>query len=91
MYINQQGRPQVGRDWGTPEDPDCKGFFPEQFGDLDFDQMDLSQFFSEIQPSIPNAAIIQSKNQDLINQKLLEFTPWGQENGDKWGRKKAGI
>lgn len=51
--INQQGRPQVGKSWGTPKNPDCSGFTPEQLQNLRLDQMNLSEFINEIKSHIP--------------------------------------
>ena len=51
--IQEQGRPQLksfnGIGWGTPEDPLCRGFTPEEFQALDFSKMDLSEYYSEIE------------------------------------------
>lgn len=46
--INEQGRPQIGKGWGTPEAPDCSGFTPEQLQGLDFAAMDLSEFYNDV-------------------------------------------
>ncbi|EPP7525236.1 conjugal transfer protein TraN [Campylobacter jejuni] len=27
--FNEQGRPQLGKGWGSPESPQCRGFTPE--------------------------------------------------------------
>ncbi len=48
--INEQGRPQLGRGWGKPENPDCTGFLIDDFTKLDFGQMDLSEFYQSILP-----------------------------------------
>ena len=51
--IQEQGRPlliafnQVG--WGTPKNPYCRGFTPEEFQALDFSKMDLSEYYSDIE------------------------------------------
>lgn len=49
--INEQGRPQLGRDWGTFEQPKCEGFKVDELQKLDFSKMDLSEFFAEITPN----------------------------------------
>lgn len=46
--FNEEGRPQLGKGWGTVEDPDCSGFTPEQLQSLDFSAMDLSEFYSDV-------------------------------------------
>jgi conjugal transfer mating pair stabilization protein TraN len=58
--INAQGRAQLGRGWGTAEQPDCSGFSVAELQALDFARMDLSEFYAEIAPSLPNT-------QDAVN------------------------
>lgn len=64
--INQQGRPQVGKSWGTPKNPDCSGFTPEQLENLRLDQMDLSEFINEIKRHIP------AKTSAFATQRLTD-------------------
>ncbi|MGI9376092.1 MAG: conjugal transfer protein TraN [Tsuneonella suprasediminis] len=51
--IQEQSRPQLksfnGLGWGTPKQPYCRGFTPEEFQALDFSKMDLSEYYSEIE------------------------------------------
>ena len=56
--INEQGRAQVGKGWGgnTAQSPDCSGFSVAQLQMLDFSRLDLSEFYAEITPTLPNAA-----------------------------------
>lgn len=46
--IQQQGREQLGVDWGNPKSPSCGGFSPEQFQALDFNQIDMSEYYGDI-------------------------------------------
>ena len=51
--IHEQGRPQLksfGPDggWGDKKNPDCRGFTPEEFQQLDFAKIDLSEYFGDI-------------------------------------------
>jgi conjugal transfer mating pair stabilization protein TraN len=53
--VQEQGRLQLKAfltgsrvDWGTAENPNCRGFTPEEFQFLDFSKMDLSEFFADI-------------------------------------------
>lgn len=55
--IHEQGRPQLqsfGADggWGIPSAPNCRGFTPEEFQDLDFSRIDLSEYFGDIQKDL---------------------------------------
>lgn len=51
--IQEQGRPQLvafnETGWGTPRNPYCRGFTPEEFQALDFSKMDLSEYYSDIE------------------------------------------
>jgi conjugal transfer mating pair stabilization protein TraN len=53
--INEQGRPQIGKNWGSASKPDCSGFTLEQLTLLRFDQMDFSEFYSSILPNVKDA------------------------------------
>lgn len=46
--VQEQGRPQLGKGWGTAKAPQCGGFTPEELQRLDFGAMDLSEFITEI-------------------------------------------
>lgn len=72
--IQEQGRAQLkafqdangNPYWGSPENPLCRGFTPEEFQSLDFSKMDLSEFFADIQTKT-NAAIQQSMKNNVQN------------------------
>lgn len=53
--INEQGRPQVGRNFGTPESPDPQGFTLEEMNRLDFSKMDFSEFVESVVAASSNA------------------------------------
>jgi conjugal transfer mating pair stabilization protein TraN len=48
--VQEQGRAQLPSmgGFGTPEDPDCRGFRPEEFQAIDFSKIDLSEYFDEL-------------------------------------------
>ena len=72
--IQEQGRAQLktfqdasgNPYWGTPENPDCRGFTPEEFQSLDFGKMDLSEYFADI-TTRANAAIQQDLKNNVQN------------------------
>lgn len=51
--IQEQGRPQLkafnASRWGSPKQPMCRGFTPEEFQALDFSKMDLSEYYADIE------------------------------------------
>jgi len=57
--INEQGRGQFGKGWGSPQSPDCSGFTIAQLQSLDFSAMDLSEFYASIVPTLPNVGALQ--------------------------------
>ena len=65
--LNEQGRPQIGKGWGGAENPDCSGFTITELQSLDFSRMDLSEFFAEIAPTLPDVGAIRSRAQQKIN------------------------
>jgi hypothetical protein len=60
--VNEQGRRQVGKAWGSAENPDCSGFSVAQLQSLDFAQMDLTEFYASIVPTMPDVRQIQLAN-----------------------------
>lgn len=46
--INEEGRRQLGRGWGSPEAPDARGFTLEEMQILDFSKMDLTEFVADV-------------------------------------------
>jgi len=60
--IQEQGRQQLDKSWGSARNPDCSGFTVAQLQSLDFARMDLSEFYASIVPTLPNAAAVQSGN-----------------------------
>ena len=52
LAINEQGRQQIGKGWGSPEAPFCLGFTPEEFASLNLEAMNLEQFEQEMQTNV---------------------------------------
>jgi len=67
--IHEQGRPQLNTDirsWGSSRHPNCRGFTPEEFASLDFDRIDLSEYFEDITRNIPSEVDIQTRVQEYF-------------------------
>jgi conjugal transfer mating pair stabilization protein TraN len=45
--IQEQGRPQLGLDWGSAEFADCRGLTPEELTRVDFARIDFSEFYAD--------------------------------------------
>jgi len=72
--VHEQGRPQLnvfGPDggWGPTDNPNCRGFTPEEFQSLDFNRIDLSEYYNVI---TENLAAKAAEAQQAI-QKTLEY------------------
>ena len=57
--VNEQGRPQIGKAWGSGQTPDCTGFLLTELMTLDFAAMDLSEFYADIVAKMPDVGAIQ--------------------------------
>ena len=66
--LNEQGRAQLGRAWGGAQSPDCSGFTIAQLQALDFSRMDLSEFYAEIAPTLPEVGTLQQQAQQRVNR-----------------------
>lgn len=67
--INEQGRPQLGKSYGTPQNTDCSGFTPAELQKLDFSKMNFSEFIKDVQPQLP----AQGDQQTLIQNKVNSY------------------
>lgn len=69
--INEQGRPQIGKSWGSAESPDCSGFSAEQFQQLDFSKIDMSEFVNDIYNSVlpTDTGALQNQIQNNLNNR----------------------
>ncbi|MCB1116870.1 MAG: conjugal transfer protein TraN, partial [Chlamydiia bacterium] len=74
--INEEGRKQLGLDWGTFEKPDCSGFSIKRMQRLAFDKMDLTEIIEDFENKL--------KKEDLTN-KLQNIA--GQYNTPSAGEK----
>jgi conjugal transfer mating pair stabilization protein TraN len=50
--IQEQGRPQVNKGWGSPQAPACEGLTIEQLQSLDFTKIDLTEIFPDVGKAI---------------------------------------
>ena len=47
--IQEQGRQQLGISWGNdPKNPECRGLTLDEFGKIDFDKIDLSEWIGSL-------------------------------------------
>ena len=65
--LNEQGRAQLARGWGGAKGPDCSGFTVAQLQNLDFSRMDLTEFYAEIAPKLPDVGALRGQAQQRVN------------------------
>jgi type IV conjugative transfer system TraN protein involved in mating pair stabilization len=67
--IHEQGRPQLktfaNLPFGRASNPNCRGFTPEEFQNLDFSKIDLSEWYDEI--DVVNQSQITNSITDGVN------------------------
>lgn len=66
--IQQQGKPQLGLGFGTPENPDCSALSVDQFSSLDFNRIDFSEFTSQFAMPAGSATETMQRLQTKIDQ-----------------------
>ncbi|WP_310698321.1 conjugal transfer protein TraN, partial [Burkholderia multivorans] len=73
--INEQGRAQIGKGWGSAESPNCAGLTQEEFAMIDFSRIDLSEFTSEIMANIkmPDVGSMGQQVQSAVQQKVQNY------------------
>jgi len=52
--VQEQGRKQLGIDWGKPKDPNCRGFKTNELSKLDFSKMDLNEICKDFVKKMPD-------------------------------------
>ena len=64
--VNEQGRTQIGKNWGGVQSPDCSGFTVAQLQTLNFAAMDLTEFYASLVPTLPSLATLQGNGASRI-------------------------
>lgn len=69
--VQEQGRPQLGMNFGSKKSPNCNGITPEQLSQLDFSTIDFSDFYEDMQGNmeLPDMEQIQ----DTISDKFEDM------------------
>lgn len=69
--IQEQGKVQLGLNFGTKKNPVCTGITPEQMQQLDFDKIDFSDFYEDMESNmeLPDMDVIQ----DSIKDKFTDM------------------
>ena len=62
--VHEQGREQLGIDWGEAESPECRGFTDTEISRINFDKLDLREVFEDV------AASISAKTTAVVQRNL---------------------
>ena len=75
--VQEAGRVQVGKGWGSAKSPDCSGFTVEQFQQLDLSKVDFSDFTREAMKNVtaPGAGGTVSAIQQSLDRLYQSGTP----------------
>lgn len=46
--LQEQGKPQLGQNFGSPESPNCRGFTADELSKIDFSKLDLSEIVDDV-------------------------------------------
>ncbi len=55
--VQEQGKPQLGQNFGTPDLPDCDGFTINEFASLNFQAMNWTEFFANVTSNYDQSAV----------------------------------
>jgi len=69
--IQEQGRAQLGLDFGTAKNPNCTGFTVDQFSRLDLSKMDFSEVFADFTSAVSLPGSLQTSTE--IQQKVRAY------------------
>ena len=71
--IHEQGRPQIGRDWGSANSPDCRGFYVDEFMRIDFTRIDFGEYVDDLTRQMLNPAQVESKVRTVLEKYASEM------------------
>lgn len=66
--IHEQGRPQIGLGWGDGDNPECRGFYVDEFMHIDFTQIDLGEYTDDLTRQMLNQEQVGSKITKLLEK-----------------------
>lgn len=71
--INEQGRPQIGKGWGSGKHPDCKGFMMDEFSKLDLSSVDFGEYQDDLIRELnPNVQEKYKKAVESLNDGYMQ-------------------
>jgi type-F conjugative transfer system mating-pair stabilization protein TraN len=88
--LQEQGRTQLGLDWGTAKCPNCRGLTVEELSKIDFSKLDMREVFDEMMRKYkqPDYQILQQKTSDKIQENIKNIE---KGLGNKKPSSKSGV
>ncbi len=80
--MQEQGKPQLGQTFGSPEAPNCRGFTAEELSRIDFSKLDLSDIVDDVMDNFKTPSqehFAKGIELDRIREKVKEKIPSGAE------------
>jgi len=77
--VNEQGLPQVGKDFGSAKDPECLGFTMDEFGQLDWSSINLDEWMAYVRQSFgddlfgKNVSEVENDITKIQNDTMTKF------------------
>ena len=78
--IQQQGRIQLGKGWGTPFAPNCTGLSVDELNQLDLEAIDFSELEAEIKDNALNNIPESSDLEGIVIETIQDFYQSNQED-----------
>ena len=69
--LQEQGRPQIGKPWGSAKSERCDGFTANEFARLDLSRMDFSEVYAEFQDAAKLPDELQTSVE--LQQKISDY------------------
>ena len=86
--IHEQGRAQLGVDWGNAKNPSCQPLTIGQLQSLDFSKIDFSEMYNEIKNKVTPEKIQQhSKDNTVIKNEIEEKVSQASGMAEKYGKR----
>lgn len=72
--FHEEGRKQLGMDWGDKKHPDCRGFTIDELSKIDFSKLDLSELYADIAKTMkkPDLAGVKRGIQNRVEVMTLD-------------------
>jgi conjugal transfer mating pair stabilization protein TraN len=85
--VNEQGRSQIGMDFGSAKNPNCAGILINDLQQIDFSKVDFSELFADFtnNTQIPDSQV----NSDRVSSTVQEHYRQSQSQDDNLGQNQG--